>query len=624
MSRLDSHVLAVQNRLTLDILLRAMGWTTLAYAGAATIVALVHKLFKWTPAGGLVVWAIGGAALALVAAMLWAIIKRPGGHEAAVAIDQKLALKEKFSTALYARHMKDEFAQAAVRDAEQTAQNVSLYKRFPLTMPRTMGGTVLLACVTLAVLWLVPPIQWSSASVTVNKPKAVDPIQQAEAKKIIEDALVKVEAQAKIAPEDPNLKAIMADLKEMLKNPPKETQSARTNAMRALQESAEAMNRKLTHDRMAAMAKENDKLFKALGLAPQDKGKVSDFQRDLAKNDFDKAQKDLDELAKSVEKMSKEEQEKAGAAMKELADKLQQLANNPQAKQDLENKLQKAGMNKDQAKEMADAIQQAAQNPQQAQQQLQNLQQQLQQQQAAAQQQIAQQIQQLQAQAQAGNPQAQQQIQQLQQAAQQMQQMQQAMQQAMQQGQGQCQGQQAAQQMAQAAQQMAQAMQQGNGQGAQQAAQQMQQQLAQLGQNADQAQNLQDAANAAKQAADAAAGQCNNPGQGEGQKGEWNQGQQNQAKGGGEGGVGGIQDKEFAPFTTKEEKSPSQDQENGKILASQLVKASALKGESKEQMKAVVAAGQQEKPDEVEQDRVPRNSMKAVKDYFKSMEPDTK
>ena len=54
--------------------------------------------------------------------MGYAIWRRPTKYQAAVAIDEKLSLQEKFSTALYIRPSSDPFAAAAVQDAEQTAE----------------------------------------------------------------------------------------------------------------------------------------------------------------------------------------------------------------------------------------------------------------------------------------------------------------------------------------------------------------------------------------------------------------------------------------------------------------------------------------------------------------------
>jgi len=139
MSRLDHHVALVQNKLTLGKLLTALAWALLGFGVAVWAYLLVHKLFGFTlPRPWMFFW-IGGSA-AVSAACGYAFLHRPTRHQAAVAIDEKLALKEKFSTALYIRPSTDPFAAAAVRDAERTAENVSLHNQFPLAFPRPATG----------------------------------------------------------------------------------------------------------------------------------------------------------------------------------------------------------------------------------------------------------------------------------------------------------------------------------------------------------------------------------------------------------------------------------------------------------------------------------------------------
>ena len=50
-------------------------------------------------------WALGGAGAAAIAALVYSVWRRPSARAAAVAIDDRLELKEKFSTALFARSM---------------------------------------------------------------------------------------------------------------------------------------------------------------------------------------------------------------------------------------------------------------------------------------------------------------------------------------------------------------------------------------------------------------------------------------------------------------------------------------------------------------------------------------
>src|SRR2546430_1703913 len=102
MSRLDRHVSFVQNKLALSRFLAGLAWAALIYAaiiwGAIAIDRVVHvrpPLAYW--------WFLGGVGLTILVAIIYGIIKRPSAQVAASAIDERLGLKEKFSTALYVR-----------------------------------------------------------------------------------------------------------------------------------------------------------------------------------------------------------------------------------------------------------------------------------------------------------------------------------------------------------------------------------------------------------------------------------------------------------------------------------------------------------------------------------------
>src|SRR5947207_1368061 len=122
MSRLDRHVAAVQAKLALGRFVSALAWTLLGFAAAIAIAIAVDRAFHLRlPRQMDFFW--GALAASIVAAIAYAFVRRPTPQIAAVAIDRELGLKEKFSTALFVRNVasKDPFAQAAVRDAEQTA-----------------------------------------------------------------------------------------------------------------------------------------------------------------------------------------------------------------------------------------------------------------------------------------------------------------------------------------------------------------------------------------------------------------------------------------------------------------------------------------------------------------------
>src|SRR6185437_7574194 len=141
MSRLDRHVSMVQNKLALRRFVQAMAWAGIVFLAAVLLGIVIDRVFG-VRLPRLAIWVWSGAAACVLGALIFALVRRPSKLDAAVAIDERLALKEKFSTALFARSMKDPFAAAAVKDAEATADNVSLYKRFPVEFPREGVWTV--------------------------------------------------------------------------------------------------------------------------------------------------------------------------------------------------------------------------------------------------------------------------------------------------------------------------------------------------------------------------------------------------------------------------------------------------------------------------------------------------
>src|SRR5258706_14635254 len=156
MSRLDRHVSLVQNKLALRRFIDALAWTALFISFAVLLGVLVWKVlgFGWRPS---IVWWLVGSGAALVGVAIYAIARRPSAQDAAIAIDQQLSLKEKFSTALAVRPSKDLFAQAVVRDAESTADNVHLQRQFPVEFPKVgFAGLSLFLLAFLLGVWMNP------------------------------------------------------------------------------------------------------------------------------------------------------------------------------------------------------------------------------------------------------------------------------------------------------------------------------------------------------------------------------------------------------------------------------------------------------------------------------------
>ncbi len=190
MSRLDSHVAAVQRKLTLGIFLEWLATSGFVLAVLALLTILLQRALKvGVPVQTL--WA--GIGLGVVAALALTIVNRPSREYAAVAIDEKLALKEKFSTALHVRQMADPFAQAVVRDAERTAETVHLGGQFPLSMPRAGYGAVFVAVMAVLAFMFVPQMDLLGKEAR-EQTKLEEERKIAESKQLLKDAIVKIES----------------------------------------------------------------------------------------------------------------------------------------------------------------------------------------------------------------------------------------------------------------------------------------------------------------------------------------------------------------------------------------------------------------------------------------------
>lgn len=623
MSKLDRHVASVRNYLAISRFLSAGAWALMVFAALVLVAIVVDRMLgyrlprqEW--------FLYGGAGASIVVAMIVAFAKRPSAKSAAVAIDEKLGLREKISTALFIRNDRDPFAQAALKDAEQSAERVVINRRqhFPLVFPRPAYATLVIGMIAFLTALYLPAMDLFGR-VEEQKKQARVVEQRKNAENVVKRAIATVEAVPRSVADNEAIKNAKIELNKLMNAPIKDPQQANRTAMKAMQDVQKALSQEVERNAKFAETQDAMKNFnRNLQPAQNEKGPVADAQRELAKGNFTEAINQLDAAVKNFDKMDKKEQEKAAQQMQNLAKQMQQAAGNPQQQQQqMQQKLQQMGMNQQQAQQMAQQMQQAAQGNQQAQQQLA--------------QQAQQMMQQLQQQAAQGNQQAQQQLQQMQQMMNQMQA--QANNQAM------------AQQMQQAAQQMAQAMQQGQQgqqqqgqqqQQMQQAMQQMQQQLQQMEAQAQDAAQIAAAQQAAQEAAEQAAGQCQGGQQGdqgpEGGKlggrqdgaGQWAQGDPNNRFGNGMGGpgqgAGGRSQKDQAPFGVKQEVAPSQDNQKGKILASTFVKDNKpIPGSSKENLKDAVAAAREEAADEVDQERISKQAQKAVREYFSAMERDS-
>jgi hypothetical protein len=615
MSRLDRHVATVQTKLALRRFVDALAWSTLVLAGVVLLAVVVEKLFQILPANFPRRWVLIGCGITcVVISTIYAVLKKPSREQAAAAIDDRLRLKEKFSTAIYVRPSSDPFAMAAVRDAEKTAEHVELGKEFPLSFPKPAYTTLVLVAAAFFLAQFVQPMHLFGQKTSITKKAELDAAQQT-AKEAVARAIAAVDSMPKSSQNTDEFRKLIAELHELNKAPRIDDPSrANRRALQALQE----VNNQAAQewDKAKKYAEAQNSLMQSLQPPDDAKGPVGEARKEIAKGNFEQASSKLEEAVKDFDKMDQKSKEDAAKQMQQAAQQLQQLAQNPQVQQQIQQQLQQMGATQQQAQQMQQQMQQAAAGDQKAAQQLQQAAQQLAKQMnngqgpnQQQQQQMQQAMQQMQAQANAQN-----QANGLSQAAQKMAQ---AMQQAQQQQANGQQNPQQGQQMQQAQQGMKEAL--ANMQGVKQDLQKMAQQQKDAQQAMKQGQQV---ANGQGQQGNQAGQQAGNK---QGGQGQFKQGvPQNKGQGqGGPGfGQGGQGDKTVQPFGVKEEQSPSQDDENGKILASYLVKDKADPGKQKVMIQKLVAKAQKDAPDEVDSEHASRAAQKVAEEYFRTMAKD--
>ncbi|HEX8914456.1 MAG TPA: hypothetical protein VF796_19060, partial [Humisphaera sp.] len=362
MSRLDHHVNVVRTKLfveqLLSVLARAVTWA----AGAVLLAVLVDRfLLAWIPPWQTALFAaVAGAAV--LGAVAWAVWRRPSRRQAAVFIDDRLGLDEKFSTALYLRADADPFAAAAVRDAERTAEEVSLHKRFPVSFPAYGLVAVLAVLLAGGSFWLDRyPLFAKAPPAAPGGQAAVAPeTRKQEARRILVEARTKLLEAAPEIQADTKIQARILQMNRQLNDPTARPETQIQTAAESLQQ-LEKKRQEVRDRNLAAIGAGDNKLLKDVaGVVLGEDSALKGLQEAMASGDVTKVLPEVEKLAQAFDNMSAEEKKKAAEDMNSIAEKLAEQAKKPDASPEDQ---QKAKDLADAAKQLADAMKQQAAAP---------------------------------------------------------------------------------------------------------------------------------------------------------------------------------------------------------------------------------------------------------------------
>lgn len=280
-------------------------------------------------------WIIAGSILVgLAVTCLLAWWKRPGHTAAALALDQACGLQERIVTVttLKPEQHQLEAAQLLATQLQARVNDVTVAERFPLRSSRRSWYAPLGALVALVLAVLFPATGVFSR---VDAESARDKLLDANA---VEQKPIDVTAFKQANEErKKRLKEIgSADLNELQKEIDQllqkleKTQQGSAEAKMSLEDvtrltekirQQEGIKEKIDDIKKQLKLELSDKLA-------NDKGPAEDFNKALAKADFDKARKEAAKLAEKLKngQMSKEEMKELAKQMKNLKEKLDEIA----------------------------------------------------------------------------------------------------------------------------------------------------------------------------------------------------------------------------------------------------------------------------------------------------------
>ena len=199
-----------------------------------------------------------------------ALRNAPTKHDAAVAIDERLGLKEKFSTALAFAGSDDAFANLAVADAGRTAGKVDLRKKFPISWPKAYYGVPAWAALIALTLWIVPSLDFADeATATGPTPQVLPEEARAEVQQIVKQGMDALAVLPPEVAEREELRVAKDQLARARDEVIRDPAAARQTAQQAKEKLAEALKQQIERGEKYAQAKEDAKTFRNLGDVPE-------------------------------------------------------------------------------------------------------------------------------------------------------------------------------------------------------------------------------------------------------------------------------------------------------------------------------------------------------------------
>ncbi len=327
---------AVQVRCGVNLLLEQTG-RILAVAGmVAALAVLVQRLLALAVLTPLALWVFWGVAVGAV--LLFWFLRLPGRMQASLLLDERLGLRERFSTTLALADSDDPFAVAARTESLAVIRRADLRGHFPIGLSRSWyygAGTWLIA---IGLVFLMP--QKDLLGLLKKKRQQQQQAKQLEqAKAEVRQTTEAVKAVVEKL-DDPALQEELKKLEGLAQAG--QPQEVKREAIKTLGDVSERLKQMQGDTRIDAANMMQQMLQRLRGSTDPFSQQV---RMALAKGDFAQAANLLGQLQKDLAsgKLSDQQRKDMDRQLRDLAKELQKLA---EQKRDLEQELEKLGVDK--------------------------------------------------------------------------------------------------------------------------------------------------------------------------------------------------------------------------------------------------------------------------------------
>ncbi len=349
MTQLEKHVQTACRRLWVNRWFHAAATCLAVGFSAFGVLVLVERLFAF----GVPVWTVGGVLFgaSAIASFFWAHATRPTADFAAAEVDRAAGLRERLSSGLYCQSSDDPFAQAVVQDADRVAKSIRVQEHIRFVAPRSLSWT-LGSMVVASLAFLVTPGLLQSTEAEASEESR---ISSNEAHVAIKKQLDPLKKFADITPEIEDFAKDLEKLQQNAGGKLHRAEDIRHEAIKKIDRLEDTLKEKRESETYKAVP-ELKKMLRGMKIPEPTDPTVSKITQSLAKGDFKTAKEEVEKLKEQLATLKSEDDKafakKVSKQLEDLAKKLEEVAKDDK----LQQKLEQAGITKEDAKRMLEKL----------------------------------------------------------------------------------------------------------------------------------------------------------------------------------------------------------------------------------------------------------------------------